>query len=181
MPHGVWTRAFGIRSETCRISCGCTGAPAESTSRTASSASRWGASSPSAVATTFARAAGEANSTLDCPAIAASASFCAVRVAGWVTSMSGETDAAPRAGPSSANGAKPASRDPPGRMPRVREISATRRPSRSCVYTTPLAGPVEPDVNSTAASASRAGSGSTVPCSSTASPAAGSRWRSTIA
>ena len=62
-------------------------------------------------------AAGDANTAVAPIAIVASASACAVSVLGLVTSMSGVTDAAPRAGPSSANGAKPATSPVPARRP----------------------------------------------------------------
>src|SRR5690554_4156420 len=98
-----------------------TGAPADRNNSTRPRAFRSAGSSASAVATTFATAAGKRNTTVDfVPALAeatAAATDLAVRDFGEVTFMSGVTDRAPSAGPSSANGANPATRPVPGPTP----------------------------------------------------------------
>src|SRR5690625_4346453 len=93
------------------------------------------------------------------PAIAASASAVAVRVAGLVTDILGVTEVAPIAGPNSAKGANPAKRLEPGATCKVDGKRWVSADSFWWVYRTPLAGPVEPEVNSTAAQASGLGSG----------------------
>ncbi|SIM98037.1 Uncharacterised protein [Mycobacteroides abscessus subsp. abscessus] len=66
------------------------------------------------MATTFIRAAGEAKTMVASIACAAWARARAERVLGRVTSMSGVTEVAPKAGPSRAKGAKPATSPEPG-------------------------------------------------------------------
>src|SRR5690625_4838648 len=93
------------------------------------------------------------------PAIAASASAVAVRVAGLVTDIVGVTDVAPIAGPNNAKGANPAKRLEAGATCKVdcnRRVSAD---NLSGVYRTPLSGLVEPEGNNTAAAAWGVGSG----------------------
>ena len=85
-----------------------TGAPADISSRTRDSASRWLESSSELVATTRRNAAGDAKTTRASTAAAASANREAVSVSGAVTSMSGTDDPSPSAGPSSEKGAKAA-------------------------------------------------------------------------
>src|SRR5690625_3824561 len=136
-----------------------TGAPADNNMSIFSNARRWIPLSSSAVSTTLRSAAGEAKIMVVSPAIAASASAVAVRVAGLVTDIFGVTDVAPIAGPNNAKGANPAKRLEPGATCKVdcnRWVSAD---NFWWVYRTPLAGPVEPEVNNTAASASGVGSG----------------------
>ena len=87
-------------------------------------------SRPSRVARTLRSAAGEAKTTVASIAAAAPASARAVRVRGAVTSMAGVTDTAPSAGPSRANGAKPATSRAPGRIPKV--AATVSRIAASC-------------------------------------------------
>src|SRR5699024_9223894 len=134
-------------------------APAESSMVTSSSANLCRPLSSSAVSTTLRNAAGDAKTMVASPAIAASANAVAVRVAGLVTDIFGVTEVAPMAGPSKANGANPANKLEPGLTLRVCWIRCVKADSLRWVYRTPLAGPVEPEVNSTAASASGDGSG----------------------
>src|SRR5699024_12340784 len=93
------------------------------------------------------------------PAIAAWARDFAVRVAGLVTDIFGVTEVAPMAGPSKANGANPANKLEPGLTLRVCWIRSVKADSLRWVYRTPMAGPVEPEVNSNAAYATGVGSG----------------------
>ena len=76
--------------------------------RTPSSASRSAGDRVPDVATTLATAAGDKKTTVARASRAAAATAVAVSVDGLVTSMSGVTERAPRAGPSRANGANPA-------------------------------------------------------------------------
>ena len=144
--------AFGMSSPAAASSGSDTGRPPTGRSRRRPERASSVASRSSAVATTLVSAAGERNTTVASTAAAAAATAVAVRVRGDVTSMSGVTRVAPRAGPSRANGAKPATRPVPGPMSYC-SASASRQTAVSWPwrYTTPLAGPVEPDVNRIAA------------------------------
>src|SRR5690554_588565 len=98
-----------------------TGAPADRNNSTRPRAVQSASVSASAVVTTLATAAGERNTTVDVvPSLAdatAAATAFAVSDFGEVTFMSGVTDRAPRAGPSRAKGANPATNPVPGPTP----------------------------------------------------------------
>lgn len=87
------------------------------------------------------------------------ASAFAVSVRGLVTSMSGVIDTVEMPGPNRANGAKPATSEVPGRTWKKSLSTPMSAAMRACVYRTPLAGPVDPEVKRMAASASGSGSG----------------------
>ncbi|CAB4878961.1 unannotated protein [freshwater metagenome] len=121
IPYGVCSAAPGHRPRILRsVSIG-TGAPADITSRIAPSAGR----DPVAVRTTFASAAGEANTIVAPIRAHASSSALAVSVAGAVTSMSARPVTMPRAGPNTAKGANAATKRSAGVMPYIRR-SASR-------------------------------------------------------
>ncbi len=126
MPYGVWIVASG-KSVAVRSSRGPpSGAPADSSRRMCANASPC---SP-AVATTFVMAAGDRKIESASTARTAAASRSAVRVAGRVTSISGVAVRQPSAGPSSANGAKPATSPLSGPSPHSRRSASRTPPSR---------------------------------------------------
>ncbi len=150
--------------------CAGIGAPAEKKLAAPAIAARPASSSSPAVSRMFRSAAGAVNTAGRPSAPIAAASAGAVSSPGRVMSMSGTTVGAPRAGPSSAKVAKPATRPRSGARSRVSPTAANMALSWRCVMTAPLAGPVEPEVNSTAASESGSGW-------ATSSGAPSSRWR----
>ena len=104
MPYGVCSSALGHKSETsCNVLIG-TGAPADITRRTVRRCGK----SVVAVLTTFAKAAGDANTIVAPTRRHASSSAAAVSVPGDVTSISANPVAMPNAGPYKAKGAKAA-------------------------------------------------------------------------
>ena len=114
-----------------------------------------GRSARSAVASTLVSAAGEAKTTVASMAAAASASAAAVSVPGRVTSVAGTADGTPSAGPykreRGEGGDDPVvGGDAVGCRGSARSCARTWR----CRYSTPLAGPVAPEVKITAASSS---------------------------
>ena len=112
MPYGVCNSASGHRRETsCNVLIG-TGAPADITRRTLARCSI----PVVAVRTTFAKAAGEANTIVAPTRRHASSSAAAVNVPGDVTSISANPVAIPNAGPYKAKGAKAATNVSVGMM-----------------------------------------------------------------
>jgi hypothetical protein len=157
MPYGVCASQPPNTSDAARSVSRGTGAPAESSRRTRSHRSRCAESSLDAVRTMLRSAAGAANTSVASMDETASASAREVSVPGLLMSMSGTADVMPRAGPKSANGAKAATSRSSGWMPNVPRTISRCASSCACRYTTPFAGPVAPEVKSTAASAVRDG------------------------